>query len=79
MVGGRDFTLSLLKETFLKIADILQLAVPTKSGFVDSTLLVDLYDMEAARGNTSGGKFKNLKLHAFVNQFVLLLLELVTP
>ena len=49
---GRWWTryLSLLEEVFLKIADILQLALPTKIAVVDSTPLVDLYDMEAEWG-----------------------------
>jgi hypothetical protein len=33
--------LSILEETFVKIADILQLAVPTRIAVVDSTPLVD--------------------------------------
>src|SRR4030067_2174885 len=60
--------LSLLEETFRKIADILQLAVPTKIAVVDSTPLVDLYDMEARWRHTSRGKFRGFKLYAAVNQ-----------
>jgi DDE family transposase/transposase-like protein DUF772 len=71
--------LSLLEETFVKIADILQLAVPTKIAVVDSTPLVDLYDMEAGWGHTSRGKFRGFKLHAAVNQLGLPLRALVTP
>jgi len=71
--------LSLLEETFVKIADILQLAVPTKIAVVDSTPLVDLYDMEAEWGYTSRGKFRGFKLHAAVNQLGLPLRALVTP
>jgi hypothetical protein len=69
----------LLEETFIKIADILQLAIPTKIAVVDSTPLVDLYDMEARWGHTSRGKFRGFKLHAAVNQLGLPLRALVTP
>ena len=71
--------LSLLEETFVKIADILQLAIPTKIAVVDSTPLIDLYDMEAGWGHTSRGKFRGFKLHAAVNQLGLPLRALVTP
>jgi hypothetical protein len=71
--------LSLLEETFTKIANILQLAIPTKIAVVDSTPLVDLYDMEAQWGHTSRGKFRGFKLHAAVNQLGLPLRALVTP
>ena len=71
--------LCLLEETFVKIADILQLAIPTKIAVVDSTPLVDLYDMEAEWGHTSRGKFRGFKLHAVVNQLGLPLRALVTP
>jgi hypothetical protein len=71
--------LHLLEETFVIIADILQLAVPTKIAVVDSTPLVDLYDMEAEWGHTSRGKFRGFKLHAAVNQLGLPLRALVTP
>jgi hypothetical protein len=57
-----------LEEVFIKTANILQLAIPTKIAVVDSTPLVDLYDMEAAWGHTSRGKFRGFKLHAAVNQ-----------
>jgi len=69
----------ILEETFIKIADILQLAVPTTIAVVDSTPLVDLYDMEAQWGHTSRGKFRGFKLHAAVNQLGLPLRALVTP
>jgi hypothetical protein len=69
----------LLEEVFIKIADILQLAVPTTIAVVDSTPLVDLYDMEAEWGHTSRGKFRGFKLHAAVNQIGLPLRALVTP
>ena len=71
--------LSLLEETFIKIADILQLAVPTNILVVDSTPLEDLYDMEAGWGYTGRGKFRGYKLHAAVNQLGLPLRALVTP
>jgi Transposase DDE domain/Transposase domain (DUF772) len=71
--------LSILEETFRKIADILQLAVPTKIAVVNSTPLVDLYDMEARWGHTSRGKFRGFKLHAAVNQLGLPLRAIVTP
>jgi transposase len=71
--------LSLLEETFVKIADMLQLAVPTTIAVVDSTPLVDLYDMEAEWGHTSRGKFRGFKLHAAVNQLGLPIRALVTP
>jgi transposase len=71
--------LRLLEEIFVKIADILQLAIPTKIAVVDSTPLVDLYDMEAEWGYTSRGKFRGFKLHAVVNQLGLPLRALVTP
>ena len=53
--------------------------MPTTIAVVDSTPLVDLYDMEAAWGHTSRGKFRGFKLHAVVNQFGLPLRALVTP
>jgi hypothetical protein len=71
--------LSILEETFIKIADILQLAIQTKIAVVDSTPLVDLYDMEAEWGHTGKGKFRGFKLHAAVNQLGLPLRALVTP
>ncbi len=52
---------------------------PTKAVIVDSTPLVDLYDMEARWGHTGIGRFKGLKLHAAVNQLGLPLRALVTP
>jgi transposase len=67
-----------LEEVFEKIADMLQLAVPTTFLIVDSTPLVDLYDMEAGWGHTSRGKFRGFKLHAAVNQKGLPLRAVVT-
>jgi transposase len=71
--------LCLLEETFEKVAAILQLVEPTTILIVDSTPLVDLYDMEAGWGHTSRGKFRGFKLHAAVNQEGLPLRALVTP
>jgi transposase len=70
--------LPLLEETFIKIADMLQLITPTTHLIVDSTPLVDLYDMEAGWGHTGRGKFRGFKLHAAVNQFGLPLRAMVT-
>jgi len=77
---GRWWTryLSLLEETFDKISGMLQLAVPTTFLIVDSTPLVDLYDMEAGWGHTSRGKFRGFKLHTAVNQLGLPLRAVVT-
>lgn len=71
--------LSLLEETFRKIAGMVQLVAPTTVVVVDSTPLVDLYDMEAGWGHTSRGKFRGFKLHAIVNQLGLPLRAIVTP
>jgi hypothetical protein len=70
--------LRLLEEIFVKMANILQLAIPTKTAVIDSTPLVDLYDIEAEWGYTSRGKFRGFKLHAVVNQLGLPLRALVT-
>ncbi len=71
--------LSLLEETFLKISGMLQLGMPNTIVVVDSTPLVDLYDMEAGWGYTSRGKFRGFKLHVSVNQAGLPLRAVVTP
>jgi transposase len=71
--------LSLIEETFGKISSMLQLMSPTTFLIVDSTPLVDLYDMEAGWGHTSRGKFRGFKLHAAVNQLGLPLRAVVTP
>jgi transposase len=71
--------LDLLEETFAKISDMLQLVAPTTLLIVDSTPLIDLYDMEAGWGHTGRGKFRGFKLHAAVNQLGLPLKALVTP
>lgn len=69
----------LLESTFIKTVDMLQLLEPTRTVIVDSTPLVDLYDMEAGWGHTSRGKFRGFKLHAAVNQLGLPLRAIVTP
>ena len=51
---------SVLEETFIRMADMLQLAVATAIAVVDSTPLEDLYDIEAGWGYTSRGKFRGL-------------------
>jgi hypothetical protein len=71
--------LDVLEETFKKISAMLQLVTPTTFLIVDSTPLVDLYDMEAGWGHTSRGKFRGFKLHAAVNQLGLPLSAVVTP
>jgi transposase len=71
--------LGLLEETFGKISSMLRLMSPTTFLIVDSTPLVDLYDMEAGWGHTSRGKFRGFKLHAAVNQLGLPLRAVVTP
>jgi len=71
--------LCVLEETFKKVSGMLQLVSPTTLLIVDSTPLVDLYDMEAQWGHTSRGKFRGFKLHAAVNQLGLPLRALVTP
>jgi hypothetical protein len=60
--------LALYEETFARTADMLQLLTPTTHLIVDSTPLVDLYDMEAGWGHTGRGKFRGFKLHTAVNQ-----------
>jgi len=47
---------------------MLQLIEPTNIVVIDSTPLVDLYDVEAEWGHTSRGNFRGFKLHAAVNQ-----------
>ena len=71
--------LTILEETFKKIADIIQVIVPTTTLIADSTPLVDLYDMEAKWGFTHRGRFKGFKLHAVVNQLGLPLKAIVSP
>jgi len=71
--------LGLLEQVFEKIANMLQLVMPTTLLIVDSTPLVDIYDMEAGWGHSSRGKFRGFKLHAAVNQEGLPLRAVVTP
>ncbi|MDT8781343.1 MAG: transposase [Candidatus Bathyarchaeota archaeon] len=71
--------LTILEETFAKLADMLRILTPTTLLIVDSTPLVDLYDMEARWGHTSRGKFRGFKLHAAVNQLGLPLRAAITP
>jgi len=71
--------LCFLEETFAKISGMLQLVTPTTLLIVDSTPLVDLYDMDAGWGHTSRGKFRGFKLHAAVNQLGLPLKAVITP
>ncbi len=68
-----------LEQTFINITNMLQLIEPTKTVIVDSTPLVDLYDMEARWGHTGRGKFRGFKLHTAVNQLGLPLRAVVTP
>jgi transposase len=70
--------LSQLEETFAKLSDMLQLVTPTTHLILDSTPLVDLYDMEAKWGITRKGPFRGFKLHAAVNQQGLPLKAVVT-
>lgn len=69
----------LIEKTFVNVTDMLQLIEPTKAVIVDSTPLIDLYDMEARWGHTGRGKFRGFKLHAAVNQLGLPLRALITP
>ena len=70
---------NVLEVTFRKISGMLELVSPTTFLIVDSTPLVDLYDMEARWGYTRRGKVQGFKLHAVVNQLGLPLRALVTP
>ena len=60
--------MSILEGDVCKHHDMLQLREPTKPVIVDSTPLVDLYDMEVRWGHTGRGKFRGFKLHTAVNQ-----------
>jgi hypothetical protein len=71
--------LNILEETFINIANMLQLIEPTKAVIVDSTSLIDLHDMEAKWGHMGRGEFRGFKLDAAVNQLGLPLRALVTP
>lgn len=79
LAGGGVAISSLLEETFLKMSGMLQLGMPNTIVVVDSTPLVDLYDMEAGWGYACRGKFRGFKLHASVNQAGLPLRAVVTP
>jgi putative transposase len=70
---------SLLEETFDRIVRMIALIAPNTFLIVDSTPLVDLYDMEARWGHTCRGKFRGFKLHAAVNQLGLPLKAKLTP
>lgn len=58
---------------------MLQLGTPNHIVVVDSTPLVDLYNMEAAWCHSIRGKFRGFKLHTAVNQLSLTLRALATP
>jgi len=69
----------ILKEVFDSLSGMVQTLIPTRLLVVDSTPLVDLYDLEAEWGFTSRGAFRGFKLHTCVNQHSLPLRALVTP
>lgn len=69
---------SLLQQVFACLSKMVQLLAPTSLLVVDSTPLVDLYDLEADWGFTSRGAFRGFKLHAAVNQLGLPLKAVVT-
>jgi len=58
----------LLGRVFEWFSRLVRMLVPTRLLVVDSTPLVDLYDMEAGWGFTGRGPFKGFKLHIAVNQ-----------
>ena len=64
--------LRLIEETFEKVSGILQLVTPFTLLIVDSTPLVDLYDMEAGWGYTSRGKFRVLSFTQLLISWVYL-------
>lgn len=68
----------LLEEVFEWFSRLVRMLVPTTLLVVDSTPLVDLYDMEAEWGFTGRGPFRGFKLHAAVNQLGLPLRGRVT-
>jgi len=68
-----------LAEVFKSLSGMVQALMPTRLLVVDSTPLIDLYDLEAEWGFTSKGAFKGFKLHACVNQNGLPLRVRVTP
>ncbi len=71
--------LALLGEVFNKIADMLLLLTPTTLLVVDSTALIDSFDVDARWGKNSKGWFKGFKIHASVNQQGLPLRAAITP
>jgi transposase len=68
----------LLEEVFEWFSRLVRMLVPTRLLVVDSTPLVDLYDLEAGWGFTGRGPFRGFKLHAAVNQLGLPLNGMVT-
>jgi len=64
------YYLNLLEEVFVKVTDMLQLAVPTKVAVIDSTHLVNLCNLEAAWGHTSRVKFRGLSFMLLLISFV---------
>jgi len=68
----------LLEEVFEWFSRLVRMLVPTRLLVVDSTPLVDLYDLEADWGFTGRGPFRGFKLHAAVNQLGLPLKGKVT-
>jgi len=69
----------LLGEVFRWFSRLVRMVTPTTLLTVDSTPLVDLYDMEADWGFTGRGPFRGFKLHTAVNQLGLPLRDVVTP
>ena len=69
---------NLLGRVFEWFSRLVRMVAPTKLLVVDSTPLVDLYDMEAEWGFTGRGPFRGFKLHTAVNQLGLPLNATVT-
>jgi len=69
---------SLLERVFSRLSGLIQLLAPTSLLVVESTPLVDLYDLEADWGFTGRGGFRGFKLHTAVNQLGLPLKAVVT-
>ena len=69
----------ILEDVFNHLSGMVQTLMPTRFLVVDSTPLIDLYDLEAQPGFTSRGAFRGFKLHASVNQHGLPLRARVTP
>ena len=68
-----------LEETFINIADILQLAIPTKIAVVRFNTARRSLRYGSTVGTYEQGKFRGFNLHAAVNQLGLPLRALVTP